>query len=59
MCSIPGLGKIPHVAEQLSPCAVTTEACVPRAHAPQQEKPPQIEKARAQQQESVQPQINK
>ena len=25
----------------LSPCATTTEACVPRAHVPQQEKPPQ------------------
>ena len=50
--------KIPHAAEQLSPCATTTEpelqspratttepvnqtteACAPRAHAPQQEKP--------------------
>ena len=27
----------------LSPCATTTEAHVPRAHAPQQEKPPQWE----------------
>ena len=27
----------------LSPCATTTEARVPRAHAPQQEKPPQRE----------------
>ena len=25
----------------LSPCATTTEACVPRARAPQEEKPPQ------------------
>ena len=25
------------------PCATTTEACAPRAHAPQQEKPPQWE----------------
>ena len=39
-CSIPGLGKIPHAAEQLSLCATTAEACVPRAHAPQQERPP-------------------
>ena len=35
--------KIPHAAEQLSPCATTTEACAPRARAPQQEKPPQWE----------------
>ena len=54
----PWSGKIPHAAEQLSPCATTTkpallarepqlvslcttttEARVPRAHAPQQEKP--------------------
>ena len=27
----------------LSPCATTTEACTPRARAPQQEKPPQWE----------------
>ena len=27
----------------LSPSATTTEACAPRAHAPQQEKPPQWE----------------
>ena len=45
--------KIPHAVEQLSPCttttepvlyspqATTTEARVPRACAPQQEKPPQ------------------
>ena len=50
--SSPGPGKIPQAAEQLSPCATTTEpalqcpraatteACVPRACAPQ-EKPPQ------------------
>ena len=31
----------PHAAEQLSPCATTTEACAPRACALQQEKPPQ------------------
>ena len=41
----------------LSPCATTTEALLPRAHALQQEKPPQweacaphLEKARVQQQ---------
>ena len=37
----PWSGKIPHAAEQLSPRATTTEAHVPRARAPQQEKPPQ------------------
>ena len=37
----PWSGKIPHAAEQLSPCATTTEACVPRARGLQQEKPPQ------------------
>ena len=37
----PWSGKIPRAAEQLSPCATTTEARVPRARAPQQEKPPQ------------------
>ena len=49
----PWSGKIPHATEQLSPCATTTEpvlysprattaeARVPRARAPQQEKPPQ------------------
>ena len=31
----------PTCREQLSPCATTTEAHTPRAHAPQQEKPPQ------------------
>ena len=31
------------LAEQLSLCAATTEACAPRAHAPQREKPPQWE----------------
>ena len=48
----PWSGKIPHAAEQLSPCATTTEpalqsprattteARTPRAPAPQQEKPP-------------------
>ena len=35
--------KIPHALEQLSPCATTTEACVSRARAPQQEKPLQWE----------------
>ena len=39
----PWSGKIPHAAEQLSPCATTTEARTPRARAPQQEKPPQRE----------------
>ena len=51
--SIPGRGRFPHAVEQLSPCttttepallsprAATTEACTPRAGAPQQEKPPQ------------------
>ena len=34
------MAKIPHATEQLSPCATTTEACAPRARAPQQEKPP-------------------
>ena len=32
-------GKIPYAVEQLSPCATTTEARVPRACAPQQENP--------------------
>ena len=37
--SIPGWGtKIPHIAEQLTPCAATTEAWKP-----QQEQPPQRE----------------
>ena len=39
----PWSGKIPHAAEQLSLCATTTEARVPRARAPQQKKPPQWE----------------
>ena len=39
--SIPGLGRSHIATEQLSPCTTTTEACMPRAHAPQQEKPPQ------------------
>ena len=46
----PWSGKIPHAVEQLSPWpqllsmrAITTEALAPRAHAPQQEKPPQWE----------------
>ena len=33
----------PTAKEQLSPRATTTEVCTPRAHAPQQEKPPQRE----------------
>ena len=37
---IPGSGSIPHASEQLSPSATTTEALLPRARAPQQEKPP-------------------
>ena len=37
----PWPGRIPHAVEQLSPCATTTEARMPRARAPQQEKPPQ------------------
>ena len=32
-----------HEPQLLSPHATTTEACAPRAHAPQQEKPPQWE----------------
>ena len=39
--SSPGPGRSQHAAEQLSPCATTTEACAPRACALQQEKPPQ------------------
>ena len=34
-----------HKPQLLSPCATTTEACVPRAHVPQQEKPPQEARA--------------
>ena len=34
----PWSGKIPHVSGQLSPCAISTEAHAPRAHAPQREK---------------------
>ena len=34
----PCSGKIPCVSGQLSPCATTTEACSPRACAPQEEK---------------------
>ena len=55
MCSIPGPGRSHMATEQLSPCATTTEAHAPRAHALQREKPPQwearalqLEKARAQ-----------
>ena len=44
--------KIPHAAGQLSLRAATTEARVPGAHAPQQEKPPQWE-ARAPQLEKA------
>ena len=32
-----------HKPQLLSPRATTSEACAPRAHAPQQEKPPQWE----------------
>ena len=51
----PWSGKIPHAVEELSPCTKTTEpalyspcattieACMPTAHAPQQEKPLQWE----------------
>ena len=39
----PWSGKIPHAMEQLSPRATATEARVPGARAPQQEKPPQWE----------------
>ena len=35
------LSSIACEPQLLSPCATTTEARVPRAHAPQQEKPPQ------------------
>ena len=35
--------KIPHATEQLSPCTTTVEACAPRAHDLQQEKPLQWE----------------
>ena len=35
--------KIPHAAEQISPCATATEPTHPRAHASKQEKPPQWE----------------
>ena len=37
------IGKILHAREQLSPCAATIEAHMPRACAPQEEKPPQWE----------------
>ena len=39
-CLIPA-GKIPHAAEQLSWCAITTEPKCSRVCTPQQEKPPQ------------------
>ena len=39
---MPGSNKA-RAPQLLSPHATTTEACVPRAHAPQQEKPPQQE----------------
>ena len=35
--------KISHASEQLSPCTTTTEAPMPKAHAPHQEKSPQWE----------------
>ena len=38
LLSLHSRAREPHL---LSPHARTTEACVPRAHAPQQEKPPQ------------------
>ena len=50
----PWCRKIPHAMEQLSPCTITTEICMPIACVPQQEKllqweahTPQAEKARA------------
>ena len=36
----PWFGKVSYAAGKLSPCITTTEAYVPRACAPQQEKPP-------------------
>ena len=36
-------GKIPNALGQLSLCTTSTEACVPRVCASQQEKPPQWE----------------
>ena len=39
----PWSGKIPHAAGHLSLCTTTTESMHPRAHALQQEKPPQWE----------------
>ena len=49
----PGRSHMPQSKEARAPqllslCATTTEACAPRAHAPQQKKPPQ-RKARASQ----------
>ena len=41
MGSVPGLERSHIATEQLSPCTTTTEARLPRAHALQQEKPPQ------------------
>ena len=38
----PKSGKIPHDAEQLSLCETTAKACMPRACALQQVKPPQL-----------------
>ena len=35
----PWSGKMLHATEQLSPRATTTKACMPEAHAPQQEEP--------------------
>ena len=43
MGSTSGSGRFPHASEQLSPWTTTTEACVPRAYAPQKETPPQGE----------------
>ena len=48
--------KIPHSVEQLSLCAITTEARVPRACAPQQEKPPKWE-AHIPQEDPAQPKM--
>ena len=45
----PWSGNIPHATKQLSLWATATEGCVPRAHAPQQEKPPQWEACAPQQ----------
>ena len=72
MGSIPG--PISHAVEQLPPCATTTEAHMPRACVPQQEKPlqgealelqlecslhlPQLEKSLCRNEDPLQPKIN-